>query len=76
MDCSDRNFIVKLLPDSVDRPNKPNQHPRTIDAFCDIVTQLPPNGAIVIKLEYFGWNKGPKKLHHFLCATIKLPGGI
>ncbi|KIM51452.1 hypothetical protein SCLCIDRAFT_1224533 [Scleroderma citrinum Foug A] len=74
MDYSDSDFITSLLPDSVGRPNKPNRHPRPIDVFYDIVRKL-PNGAIVIELEYFGWNKGPKKLHHFLCATIKLPGG-
>lgn len=75
MDYSDSDFITNLLPDSVGRPNKPNRHPRPIDVFYDIVRKL-PNGAIVIELEYFGWNKGPKKLHHFLCATIKLPGGM
>lgn len=74
MDCNDRNFVSKLLPDLLHRPNMPIEHKRSVEDFWDVAMTLPKKAA-VDTLEYFGWNHGPKKLHHFLCATIKLPRG-
>lgn len=52
----------------------PIEHKRSVEDFWDVAMTLPKRAA-VDTLEYFGWNHGPKKLHHFLCATIKLPRG-
>lgn len=67
-------FIDILLPDSRHPSDEPNIQERSVSKFLNIVMQL-PKGATVVQLEYWGRNRGPKKLHHFLCATIQLPGG-
>lgn len=67
-------FIEAFLPDSKYSSNGSKRQERSVDQFFDIITKL-PEGATVAQLEYWGRNKGPKKLHHFLCATIQLPGG-
>lgn len=70
------DFIEALLPDSKfpsDEPDEPDIQGRRVSKFFDIVRTL-REGATVVRLEYWGWNESLTKLHHFLCATIQLPG--
>jgi len=70
-------FTDALLPDSKHLPKSLDAHihERNVSQFFDLVSELPPEGATVVQLEYWGWNEGPTNIHHFLCATIQLPGG-
>lgn len=71
-------FTDTLLPDSKHLPRSPdaNKHERSVSQFFELVSELPPEGATVVQLECWGRNEGLTNLHHFLCATIQLPGDI